>query len=182
MEWFSKFKLPLALAIAGITFVSAGIYFSLYKNTKEEIKFSEGKTATSSGTIVVHIAGEVTNPGVYTMPFSSRVNDLLKIAGGLTENADKEFIDKSINLASPLKDGAKIYIPKAGETNTLGVSTSISINSSPLDELDKLPDIGQVRAQKIIDNRPYQTLEELVEKKVVGQSTFEKIKDKISLY
>lgn len=182
MEKFSKFKLPLAFAIAGITFVSAGIYFTLHKNINEEIKFSQEQTATASGSIVVHIAGEVKSPGVYTMPFSSRVNDLLSKAGGLTENADREFIDRSVNLASPLKDGAKIYIPKAGATNTLGASTSVSINSSPLDQLDKLPDIGQVRAQKIIDNRPYQTLEELVEKKIISQSVFEKIKDKISLW
>ncbi len=188
IDYFNRLKLPLAFAIVGITFISAGIYFTIHKNNKEDIKFSQGQTATASATIVVHIAGEVVNPGVYRLPLGSRINDLVQNAGGFSQNADQKLIDKTINLAATLNDGAKIYIPKIDQNNTLGINIDqettslVSINSGSLDQLDKLPDIGPVRAQKIIDNRSYQTLEELVEKKIISQSIFEKIKDKISLW
>lgn len=60
-------------------------------------------------------------------------------------------------------------------------SGKIGINSASLEELDTLSGIGEVTAQKIIDNRPYATLEELVQKKALGQSVFDKVKDLISL-
>lgn len=187
MNTLNRFKLPLALTIVGITFISAGIYFTLPKTAKEDIKFNQEQTASISASIIVHISGEIVKPGVYSLPLGSRINDLITKAGGITSEADPDFIDKTLNLASVLKDGAKIYIPSRSEPNVdvarvaTNKSGTVNINSASLSELESLPDIGAVRAQKIIDNRPYQTLEELVEKKVVGQSTFEKIKDKISL-
>ena len=186
----SRFRLPLALTIVGLTLLSAGIYYTLQKNTTKEIKFTQEQTASSSAQIIVHLAGEVANPGVYTLPFGSRMNDLISRAGGFTNTASKEYINKVLNLAQILKDGAKIYIPKEDETNSssLGVVAGektaglININSASLSELDALPDIGAVRAQKILDNRPYSAIEELVEKKVITQTIFEKIKEKITIY
>lgn len=187
MNSLSKFKLPLALAIAGLTFLAAGIYFSVNKGRGEAIKFNQELVASNSASIIVHVSGEVVNPGVYSLPQGTRTNDLIAKAGGFTQEADPDFIAKTLNLASVLKDGAKIYIPnKSGKANVIGVSSAksetVNINSASLSELEGLADIGPVRAQKIVDNRPYQTPEELVEKKVVGQGTFEKIKEKITLY
>lgn len=188
---FSKFRLPLALTIVGLTFLAAGIYFTLSKNSQKDIKIthsSEKNNASSSATIVVHIAGEVLNPGVYSLPFGSRVNELIQKAGGFSKEADYEFIDKIINLAQVLKDGQKIYIPKVGGENSsgsvVGVKTGslVNINTATLAELDSLPDIGEARGKKIIEGRPYSSIEELVEKKIIPQSTFEKIKEKISIY
>jgi competence protein ComEA len=67
------------------------------------------------------------------------------------------------------------------ENTTAQPNSKISINNASHAELDSLDGIGQVRAQKIIDNRPYTTLDELVQKKVLYKSTFEKIKDDIEL-
>lgn len=185
----SHYKLPLALLIVGVTFVSAGIYYTVNKTSKGEIKFSSESVASNSATIIVHVSGEVLNPGVYNLPTGARTNDLIAKAGGFTQKADPNFIAKTLNLASVLKDGAKIYIPSKSEivnVNVAGVgitkSGTININSASLSDLESLPDIGPVRAQKIVDNRPYQNLEELVEKKIISQSTFEKIKLKINLY
>lgn len=187
MDILNRFKLPLALTIVGVTFLAGGIYYTLNKSAKQEIKFNQELVASNSASIIVHVSGEVVNPGVYSLPQGTRANDLIAKAGGFTQEADPDFIAKTLNLASVLKDGAKIYIPsKSGKANVIGVSSAksetVNINSASLSELESLPDIGPARAQKIIDNRPYQTLEELVEKKVVGQATFEKIKEKITLY
>jgi competence protein ComEA len=95
-----------------------------------------------------------------------------------------------------VSDGTKIYIPKVGETlpsstdNSVlpggavaGVATTglISINSASSTELESLPGIGPVSAGKIIDNRPYGSMDELISKKAIGKSVFQKIKTLISL-
>ncbi|MBI2420982.1 MAG: helix-hairpin-helix domain-containing protein, partial [Candidatus Levybacteria bacterium] len=97
------------------------------------------------------------------------------------------FIEKNINLASKVTDGMKIYIPRVGESLSSGVNTTISsgsslvgINSAGQAELEALPGIGPVTAGKIIAGRPYSSIDDLVAKKAVSQSVFEKIKDQIS--
>ncbi len=183
-----QIRWPLALALVGISLVLASFYFT-GRHSRQNIQFSQTLEASSSAFIVVHLSGAVAKPGLYQLPVGARLNEAIAQAGGLTDEADADFIDKTLNLAAIVKDGAKIYIPRQGEKNqssavagTVSINGLISINSASKIELETLPDIGSVRAQKIIDNRPYQTLEELVEKKVVSQSIFDKIKDKITLY
>lgn len=199
LSWKDKlaqFKVPLILCISGLVILLFGIrllYFSQSGN-REEVEFSQ--ESTSSGvlavTVTVDIAGAVAKPGVYTLAVDSRIQDLLTKAGGLARDADKTWIAKHINLATKLVDGTKVYIPNSNENyqtqtiQTLGVVSDvdhlISLNTATSSELDSLPGIGPTTAQKIITNRPYQTIEELLSKKVVSKSVFEKIKEKISVY
>ena len=89
-----------------------------------------------------------------------------------------------------MTDGLKIYIPRDGEevqqvqaqaeNNTSGTDL-ININSASGTELESLAGVGVVTAQKIIDGRPYGSVEELLDKKIVGNATFEKIKTSISI-
>jgi competence protein ComEA len=117
------------------------------------------------------------------------------MAGGMSQDADKIKVSQTLNLAAKLSDGAKLYIPSVGEqmmtsqesNNSMSVLSSsntngININQASASELEALPGIGKVAADKIIKNRPYQNISELVEKKVIGGSVFEKIKTKISIY
>jgi len=67
-------------------------------------------------------------------------------------------------------------------SGTVAGSSTVNINQASAEELDALPGIGPVTAQKIISNRPYQSAQDLLEKKVVGQSEFTKIKDEVSVY
>ncbi|MEK9176222.1 MAG: helix-hairpin-helix domain-containing protein, partial [Patescibacteria group bacterium] len=107
--------------------------------------------------------------------------------GGMSEDADRDYVQKNINLAQKASDGLKIYVPRLGE-QVLSASNSTSdspgpvlnINSATFSDLDSLPGVGQVTADKIIQGRPYSDINELVERKIVGQAVFEKIKDKIS--
>lgn len=178
--------LSAVLAGIGLILVVAGGVVMVKEGrtpSDQEIVIEE---ETQEGKIKVDIQGAVLNPGVYDLAFSSRVKDLLTVAGGLSEEADRDWVAQNLNQAAKLKDGEKFFIPKKGETQIKGSQSSvvgkININAASASELDSLPDIGKVRSQKIIDDRPYSRIEELLEKKTIPASTFEKIKDKISVY
>lgn len=147
--------------------------------------------------IYVDISGSVVRPGIVQIPNDSRIQDVLIAAGGLAPNADRNYVSKYINLAQHVSDGMKIYIPKEGEninsnvggglqgdaTNLYSnVSGVVNINVATASELDSLPGVGMVTANKIISGRPYQNVSELISRKIIGQSVFEKIKDKVSTF
>ena len=138
--------------------------------------------------IIVDVEGAVVHPGVYKLPDDARVQDVLVKAGGLSEHADRKWIAKNINLATKLTDGGKIFIPSVGEvisadstTGSTGMDSLININSATIKELDNLSGIGLVTAEKIISNRPYQSIEQLLTKKVIGRKVFNQIKNRITL-
>jgi len=97
--------------------------------------------------IKVDIEGAVEKPGVYEIPFDSRIEDVLISAGGLSVKADREYVSKSVNLAQKLIDGAKIYIPELNGSNNSNISNLpntpnsqlTNINIASESELDKLP-------------------------------------------
>lgn len=183
---FHAYKIPILLG--GISIVSIILSIVLLVKstyTATPIQFSSDNTeASGAAAITVDVEGAVIHPGVYTLPGGARLEDAITAAGGLESDADEELFAKTMNRAMKLVDGGKIYVPSLSSPSlgTLGsVSNLISVNTASQSELESLPGIGPVTAQKIIANRPYQTLEELVGKKAVGAALFEKIKDKISL-
>ena len=118
--------------------------------------------------IVVHVAGEVKNPGVYTLSNSARMIDAVLAAGGATARADLEVI----NLATPLVDSSQIYVPAKGaaerpvfgrpQPGMNGVQSEqgspdtggvVNINRASVTELDALPGVGPSTAQAIVDYR-----------------------------
>jgi competence protein ComEA len=163
--------------------------FSSNKTSNDDIKIISGQDTNlpSSSQILVHVDGAVVKPGVYQLKPDARVNDAIAAAGGLAAGAD----GAKINLAAKLSDGQKVYVASindpvssgSGKNNDTGSLQQglISINSASGTELDSLPGVGPVTAGKIIAVRPYSSLDELVSKKAVGKSEFEKIKDLVSL-
>lgn len=190
--------LPAVLGVAGLLLVSVGLVALLSKNENSNTLEFEASTnspkASNSGSItskiIVDIQGGVIKPGIYSLPQGSRVHDLLVASGGLSDSADRDWAAKNVNLAMKLNDGQKLYIHRVGEEILDGASTTslttsegtslIDINSASLSELDMLPGIGRVTAQKIVDQRPFATISDLLSKKTVSSSVFEKIKDKIT--
>jgi competence protein ComEA len=188
----------LSLGILGLIFFAYGLIglFSTNKTGAEGIIFESNsvkQTQVEVKTILVDVAGAVVRPGVYKLPQESRVQDGLIAAGGLSAQADREYIAKNINLAIKLSDGVKIYIPAVGQavgdasvpnTSSGGIVISglININSASESDLDTLPGIGPVTAKKIISGRPYNSVDDLINKKIVGTKVFEQIKDKITIY
>jgi len=205
---FKKYLVEIIiLTIAIFVSVISLIIFLNSSSQKEEIKISETKNQiTSVKKIFVDISGSVNKPGLYQLNNNSRIKEAIDKAGGLSDDADKGYFNRNFNLARFLSDQEKIYIPSVWEVqngyfienpqtlnyiqpinqqsivfNSDSSQNLININQASLDELDTLPGIGKVLGQKIIDNRPYQSLEDLINKKVINKSVFEKIKDLISL-
>lgn len=192
-----KHWLPLALGILGMIFFAYGL-IGLFAGNKssENIVFeanSSVKQATEAKTILIDVEGAVVKPGLYKLPQESRIQDGLVAAGGLSAQADREYIAKNINLAIKLTDGAKVFIPIIGEavsssgvlsasSEGIAVGALININTASESQLDSLPGIGPVTAQKIIVGRPYGSIQELLDKKIVGAKVYSQIKDKISVY
>jgi len=198
------FSLPVMLlgSASLLCITSSLIALIVFLRTKDPIEFhmatgSSGVVAGSSAiSLYIDIAGAVNYPGVYAMPDGSRVDDVITKAGGVSSYADTGLIGKTINRASRVKDGMKIYIPfhipenQIGNT-TLGsktpvtephvVNSVVSINSATLSELDGLPGVGPVIGQKIISGRPYGSVDELITKKVMSESLLGKLRDAISL-
>jgi len=187
VDLFKENWLSFVLALGGFVLVAIGGFVMVREGrVPQDGEILIEEESIEEEKIRVDIQGAVLNPDVYKLPFSSRVQDLLTAAGGLSEDADREWASRNLNQAAKLKDGEKFYIPGKDEGkvagNTASAADKININTASASELDSLPDIGKVRSQKIIDARPYAQIEELLEKKVLSSSTFEKIKDKISVY
>lgn len=194
-HWF-----PIMLGIIGLIFLGFGLVALTHpKEEKGDITFEPAKSQAenvpqdrSQKTITIDIEGAVQKPGVYKLPHDASIQDALIAAGGMNNVADREKIARSLNLAAKIQDGGKIYIPFVGEqtvvvggegATVLGAETgSININTAVSKELDTLPGVGEVTAQKIISNRPYGAKEELLSKKIVNQKVFDQIKEKIIVY
>ncbi len=153
------------------------------KNEKEEV-------------IYVHICGQVVSSGVYSLKKESRVNDLVKMAGGFTDEASTDYV----NLAQKLIDGEQIYIPSKEEVlemdlySKINVSTEnseeketisnkVNINTADKSQLMTLTGIGEAKAEAIIQYREehggFRSVEELKQIEGIKDGVFNKIKDKI---
>ena len=158
----------------------------------------------SPAPLLVHVNGAVAQPGVYTLPVGSRVQDAIEAAGGFLAEADPG----SLNLAAVLEDGSQITAlflqptqpppaePTAitrGEGIALPTLTrsptpkgqKININSATQEELESLPMIGPVLAKQIIDyrtaNGPFKKIEDIVDVPGIGPKTFEVIRELITV-
>jgi competence protein ComEA len=186
----AKYKIPLGLSLVGGVLMIGGLLSSGLLQ-KTFVQQSPSQTSSLGQSVIgkrikVDISGAVLTPGVYELPSDARVEQVIEAAGGLTMDADPKYISKSLNLAQRVSDGLKIYIPPVGESGGVaGASTEsegvISLNDSSLSTLEKLPGVGPATAQKIIDGRPYSSIEDLLIKKVIGRGVYEKIKDKVSI-
>lgn len=174
-------------------FMLAGVLLLISRSPKgTDIPLVPAPTAQP---IVVHVVGAVPRPGVYEFPKGARVRDAILAAGGLLTDADVGII----NMAALLQDGQRLEIPSlSGTPGTPSTVTTpaagttpapnadlIDINKASLEQLDTLPGIGPTTAQKIIDyrttNGPFQRIEDIMNVSGIGPSTFDKIKNLITV-
>jgi competence protein ComEA len=138
--------------------------------------------------LVVHLSGEVIAPGIYHLPIGARVDDALKAAGGPTLDGDIH----RLNLAARLADGQQIVVPKRIDPILAAMVPlpspapgRVNVNMASVAELDRLPGVGPVTAQRIVAYReqhgPFVKIEQLRDAKLVNTATFEKIKDLVEI-
>lgn len=152
---------------------------------------------TSVPRLVAHAAGAVVRPGVYELSSGARVDDLIAAAGGVTGDADAD----RLNLAAPLQDGARLYVPRRGELDVPAVSGPdaapgdgaggtnggsgspsgpVDLNRAGQAELEALPGIGPSLAQAILDHRtrdgPFSSVDGLLDVRGIGPTRLEQLR------
>ncbi|MCS7190075.1 MAG: helix-hairpin-helix domain-containing protein [Fimbriimonadales bacterium] len=150
--------------------------------------------------LVVHVSGAVKKAGVYRLGEGSRVADAIEQAGGASENADLD----ALNLAEPLTDGQKVHVPRKGEAPPAtavaatpsttarperaakpAVQFPIDLNTATAEQLEAIPGIGPVLAQRIVDHRrlhgKFQSVDDLLQVHGIGQKRLESMRPYVTV-
>ncbi len=193
--------LPIAVALVGVvlalTVVAVGVVVAPTSEASLTIETPETPAAavsTAPDGPVVEVAGAVARPGLYRLPADSRVADAIAAAGGFGPRVDSAAAERSLNLAARLRDGDEIRVPSRDDPPEAGPAKSgdgpggasglLDINTASAGELEALPGIGPATAAKIIaarDERPFSSVDELRGRRLVGEATFAKVRDMITV-
>lgn len=195
------------IIIVSVIFIIIVLIIVNYKSNEVEIitevqqeeKITEENNVVEKNKIIVHITGCIANSGVIEIDEGARIVDVIKLAGGITEEAD---ISK-VNLAYKVKDAQKIYIPSIYDDDEIeyitiesgknvivddinkGDGKMVNINTATQTELETLSGIGPSTALKIINYREekgkFNSIEEIKQVPGIGDSKFDNIKDMIEV-
>lgn len=168
------------LYIAVVVIIGIFAYIKEYRPFGMPIEGFVSQEKMDKGTIMVYLVGEVKNPGVIELASDARLYEAVEKAGGLTDLAN----ETRINLSKRLKDEDKIIIPARENREEAEESGNklVDINLASIEELKTLPGIGDVTAQKIIDQRDkevFSSIEDIMKVPGIGKKTFESIRDLI---
>lgn len=199
-DWLERYQGYLVVVLIQLIALAA-VVFILRRPTQGLVEILPPPTTTPAPTATpvvmkVHVSGAVAEPGVYSLPEDSRVQQAVEAAGGLTEDAT----EAGVNLALPLVDGQQVYVPREGEAATpvaaVGGSPAsapassnagsvVNINTASVEELQTLPSIGPAIAGRIVEyrdnNGPFRVIEDIKQVSGIGDATFEKLKELITV-
>lgn len=137
--------------------------------------------------VTVDVEGAVRRPGLYRLEPGARVADAIARAGGVTRHADRALV----NLAAPLADGEQVVVPRVGSAGVVAAGGSgssraspVNLNSATIEQLDTLPGVGPVTAQKIVDFRrehgPFTSVDQLDAIPGIGPSRIDNLREHVS--
>ena len=147
--------------------------------------------APARAILVVHVVGEVRRPGLYRLREGSRIADAVHRAGGARHGADLA----ALNLAAPLVDGIQVLVPsrvtvEGAPSSESGVGSGaagasiVHLSSATIEELDELPGVGPITAQKIVDYRaehgPFASVDDLDSVPGIGPTRIEQLRDLVT--
>ena len=194
----SRGELVGLVALLAVTLGGAGLWYVRSLPRPVEIATApSGGTASAPASaspspevvVLVDVAGWVRRPGVYEFTEGARVIDAIDAAGGARSGAVLE----ALNLAAPLTDGTQILVPREGQEGVAPAPVTggavagglVNVNSAIATELEELPGIGEVIAQRIIDyrteNGPFATVDELVDVSGIGDAILESIRELVTV-
>lgn len=169
----------LCLGLGGFFFINSGP--KAESEIVQDLVIPIQETVTAE--VIVNVAGKVANPGVYKLPIGSRVVDAINLAGNQLKGVDIS----DINLARVLVDGEQILVGTPTATAAkksaakISVTNPLDLNRATLTQLDTLPGIGPVTAQRILDYRTkvgrINSVDELKKISGLGGAKFEEIKN-----
>lgn len=200
-------KMVIGALILGVIVLLLGGYFIFNRQEEEELlwetateTFEESTTETQASEnaaqteIMVDVKGAIKKPGVYTLSTEARLNELILIAGGFTDEAEI----RQLNLAEKLSDQQMIYVPNKEElefkvetTQEVGVADSqtdsslVNLNTADSMELQQLPGVGPAKAQAILsyreENGAFNSVDDLLQISGFGEKTVDKLREMVSL-
>ncbi|NLS78049.1 MAG: ComEA family DNA-binding protein [Chloroflexi bacterium] len=185
-DWLERNRRLVLAALLNVSLIGAVIFGARYPRPAPLVI----QTATPAPTATeapcrVYVSGAVARPDVYALPSGSIGKDAVAAAGGPSAEADLA----QVNLALPVRDGDQVHVPAKGEmppSRSLSVQEGkVNINQASAAELETLPGIGAVYAQRIVEYRQahgsFKTIQELGQVQGIGPATIEKIKPLITL-
>jgi competence protein ComEA len=194
----SRGELVGLVALLAVTLGGAGLWYVRSLPRPVEVAAApSGGTASAPASaspspevvVLVDVAGWVHRPGVYEFTEGARVIDAIDAAGGARSGAVLE----ALNLAAPLTDGTQILVPREGQEGVAPAPVTggavagglVNVNSAIATELEELPGIGEVIAQRIIDyrteNGPFATVDELLDVSGIGDAILESIRELVTV-
>ena len=173
--------------------VEARLPFAAPVTTPVGVAATVGGTAPPA-TVVVHVVGEVTQPGLVQLVSGARVADAVEAAGGATDTAQVH----AVNLAAPVRDGQRIHIPHRDDADVSalpvgdasggdapGVDAGVNLNLADVDQLTRLPGVGPTIAAAIVAHRerhgPFASVDALLDVPGIGPSKMEALRDLATL-
>lgn len=186
-------KRALILVGVGAIAISALSLFSGQARPNGDVVVAQPSVSAipeESSTVVVDVQGEIVNPGIYQLPLGSRVADAIKAAGGVINGSDSS----AVNLARFLEDGEQVYVAEINAAGIEGNSApgsgnisrgKLNLNRATASELDGLPGVGPVLAERITAHRSehgnFSSVDELRKVSGIGPAKFRELRDFVTV-
>jgi competence protein ComEA len=185
ISWLEAHRSTILTALAAVVIVGLVVLVLQHHGGPQPLEIRLDEPPADGQPVEVYVTGAVQQPGVYSLTDGDRVVDALEAAGGPAADADLA----ALNLARRLRDEDQITVPQEGPP-AAGVAgatavAKIDINTATAQLLDSLPGIGEAYSKHIVDSRtadgPFTSVDDLLERDIIPRSTFEKIKDLITV-